>query len=216
MPIFHPVSSPILSSPAKSPLHGASWSPLHRLPWRLRNPADRPPAPGRRQAQGGGALHGRCQVGAMVEAKMDCLEHRPRFVEEIQDVSVMSYSNKCGIVASVAGGLRFLLGPIAQNWRSLTCCEPIPQAAHSLQPRLAVAKKKVWNWSSSQIGSKLDIHETSWNYGKHQHNTLCGDAYRLILGPFGFLTQPYFFKLTAPSLWVAPLSTAFVFQVRGL
>ena len=81
--------------------------------------------------------------------------------------------------------------------------------------RLAV-EKKVWNWSSSQIGSKIDIHQTSWNYDKHQRNTLCGDVYLLILAPFGFLTQPYFFKLTAPPLWVAPLSTPFVLQVRGL
>jgi len=100
----------------------------------------------------------------MVEAKMDCLEHRPRFVEEIQDVSVMSYSNKCGIVASVAGGLRFLLGPIAQNWRSLTCCEPIPQAAHSLQPRLAVAKKKF----GTGVHLKLAPNST---YMKH-HETM--------------------------------------------
>ena len=35
---------------------------------------------------------------------------------------------------------------------------------HIAHSQVSRCKKKVWNWSSSQIGSKIDIHETSWNY----------------------------------------------------
>lgn len=85
-------------------------------------------------------------------------QESPSLVVELWDVSVMFFEND--MLPQENSDSCYCGAPIAQNWRSLICCEPIPQAAHSLQPKLAAAKR-FWNLDSSQIGYKIDMHETS-------------------------------------------------------
>lgn len=161
MPIFHPVSSPILSSPSLRfmALPGLLFTAFPDGFETLRTVLRRRGAVKHREA-------GRFMGDALVQWS------KPKWTALSIDRDLRKKFGmflSCRTQTSVAslplaGGLRFvLLGPIAQNWRSLTCCEPIPQAAHSLQPRLAVAKKKFGTGVHLKLAPKstyMKHHET--------------------------------------------------------